>query len=192
LLPLALVAIVTTISLLYFNISYERALHTSEAKAAHLSEQQQQQLSAEIKELRINQTQILSLLQEIAASKTAGSSSSSLQVQDSPDSSKVRLEIPDSSAAPPVVIPAAVAALPQLTSLHNAVLRSSKNFEHHRAVVRHLLDKLVHMETAEAQKVSWEAVAAIYRPVHCQHVTHCIAVRRAAAGSESCSNTGSL
>jgi hypothetical protein len=51
-------------------------------------------------------------------------------------------------------IPAAVAALPQLTSLHNAVLRSSKDFEHHRAVARHLLDKLVHLDAAAAEKVS--------------------------------------
>jgi hypothetical protein len=162
LLPLVLIAIVTTIILLLVSCNYERVLHTSEAKAAHLAEQQQQKLSAEIKELRTNQTQILSLLQQIAASQTAHSSSSSLQEQDLPDTSEARLESPDSGTPPPVAIPAAVAALPQLTSLHNAVLRSSKHFEHHRAVFRHLLDKLVHLEAAAAQEVRWPAVAAMH------------------------------
>jgi hypothetical protein len=162
LLPLALIAIVTAVSLLFLNISYERALHTSEANAAHLAEQQQQQLSAEIKALRINQTQTLSLLQGLAASQTTRSSSSSLQAQNTPDTPEARLESPDSRTAPPAAIPAALAALPQLTSLHNAVLRSSKDFEHHRAVVRYLLDKLVHLEAAAAQQVRCAAVAGIY------------------------------
>jgi hypothetical protein len=163
-------------------------LHTSEAKAAHLAEQQQQKLSAEIKELRTNQTQILSLLQQIAASQTAHRSSSSLQEQDLPDTSEARLESPDSGTAPPAAIPAAVAALPQLNSLHNAVLRSSKDFEHHRAVARHLLDKLVHLEAAAAQEVRWAAVAAMHTLS-----TSCIARSEAYCSlSESSSSTGSI
>jgi hypothetical protein len=153
-----LIAAATVISWSLFASKHEGVLHTSEAATGNLAEQQQHQLAAQIKQLRSNQTQILDLLQRLIASQSNRSSGSSSQQHGLPATPSARLERPDSSAPPTPAIPAAVAALPQLTALHNAVLRVSKDFDEHRAVARDLLDKLVHMEATAAQQVSQQQV----------------------------------
>jgi hypothetical protein len=153
--PLVSLAAVSLLCLIVLFNKSGRVVHTSEAATGHPAEQQQQQLAAQIKQLSSNQTQILALLQRLITSQSNRSSSSTSKQHGSLESPSTRLEGPDSSAPLAADIPAAVAALPRLTSLHNAVLRSSRDFEQHRAVARQLLDKLVHMEAAAAQQVNW-------------------------------------
>uniref|UniRef100_A0A383W3A8 Uncharacterized protein n=1 Tax=Tetradesmus obliquus TaxID=3088 RepID=A0A383W3A8_TETOB len=150
--PLVLIAVATLFSFSLIAFKHGVVFHTSEAATGHLAEQQEHQLAAEIKQLSNNQTQILDLLQRLISSQNNQSSGSASQQHGSPDDATARLDRPDSSGPGEAAIPAAVAALPQLTSLHNAVLRSSKDFEQHRAVARQLLDQLVHMNAAAAQQ----------------------------------------
>lgn len=152
--PLVLIAVATLFSFSLIAFKHGVVFHTSEAATGHLAEQQEHQLAAEIKQLSSNQTQILDLLQRLISSQNNQSSGSASQQHGPPDDATARLDRPDSSGPGEAAIPAAVAALPQLTSLHNAVLRSSKDFAQHRAVARQLLDQLVHMEAAAAQQVS--------------------------------------
>jgi hypothetical protein len=62
----------------------------------------------------------------------------------------------DDNAAQHDKLTAAFAAIPELTTLHNKLLRSSHSYEHHRKIMLTAFDLLVHLETdaahAEIQK----------------------------------------
>jgi hypothetical protein len=115
-----------------------------------LAQQQQQQhkRSTQISDLAADQSAVHNLLQGLETLVESKCSSSQPQ-----EHNELRLQ------TQPVVTSAAAAAVPQLTSLHNTVLRSSQDFDKHRAVMQQLLDKLVHMEAAAARQVSWAEAA---------------------------------
>lgn len=135
------------------------ASHSSSAGHAITASAQAAAVAAAVAQLQSNQTQILGMLYNLTELQKAVSSSLVSQQHQKSDTGQLAaaadagtLERPAAAAAQqaisatvasPVVaaaaaaagaedIPAAMAALPSLTKLHNAVLRQSKDFDRHR------------------------------------------------------------
>jgi hypothetical protein len=155
-LPVGLIAILTATSVFLYSNQYGREWSASQDQISMLAQQQQQQhkLAAQISDLAADQLAVHNLVKEVETLVRSKCSSSQLQERNEPN-----------TPTQPVATPAAVAAVPQLTTLHNAVLRSSQDFDNHRTVTQQLLDKLVHMEAAAAQQVS-QAEAACSQLMH--------------------------
>lgn len=145
LLALCLLAIATILSCVVFTGSHWRSLSRSEvAQDPLLTGLKQQQVQISL--VSSNQAHTLQLLQRLVASQSNELKSGANIGRINPGKSLQE----ESSAS------ATFAALPQLTRLHNSALRSGQGFEHHRAVTRGLLDKLVHMQAVAAQQVKWQ------------------------------------
>jgi hypothetical protein len=94
---------------------------------------QPERLSQTIQQLSQNQAAMMQMLQKLSANGSAPAEDQQQQ-----------------AAAKEEELPAAFAAIPKLTTLHNELLRSSHSYEHHRTVMRDTLQRLVHLEPAAA------------------------------------------
>jgi hypothetical protein len=129
-------------------------------------------MAATIEQLTSKQSQMLQMLEKLAAGSSARDEqlqqmhqaithANTQQQQQQQNTSSLQSQAPDATAAgaaPSVAaststtgIPAAIAAIPELTRLHNEVLRSSKDFDQHRQSMHQLLQQLVNMDAAAAQ-----------------------------------------
>jgi hypothetical protein len=183
-LPVGLITILIAMSVYLYSNQYGREWAASQVQISMLAQQQQQQhkLAAQISDLTADQSAVHNLLKSLETLvKSKCSSSQPLEHKSAAFDEAITEKF---NPTQPVATPAAAAALPQLITLHNAVLRSSQDFDKHRAVTQQLLDKLVHMEAGTAQQVS-RAEAACACGTHCHHVfiTRCHQCSISAAAS---------
>jgi len=92
-------------------------------------------LTQTIQQLSQNQAAMMQMLQTLSTNSSAAGSK----------------QEPGEKAADSPELPAAFAAIPALTKLHNELLRSSHSYEQHRTVMLQTLERLVHLEPAAAQ-----------------------------------------
>lgn len=94
-------------------------------------------LTQTIQQLSQNQAAMMQMLQTLSTNSSAPAAGSKQE--------------PGEKAADSPELPAAFAAIPALTKLHNQLLRSSHSYEQHRTVMLQTLERLVHLEPAAAQ-----------------------------------------
>lgn len=148
--PLGCVSLLTVMSVIIYTSRYAVKIQSSEAESAQSAE-----LSATIQQLKGGRAQAVQLFQ--GAKEFTGNSSRAGQLALQPPRVAQQQQAVQVQQAPAAAadVPAAMAAIPGLTKLHNAILRSSKDFKQHRAVMKQQLGKLVHLEASQAQQVGW-------------------------------------
>jgi chemotaxis protein histidine kinase CheA len=106
--------------------------------------------NAPAEELSKKQAEMLQMLQQLAASKsTPADQQQKPQQQQKPEQQQQQQQkAPDKPDGEE--LPAAFAAIPKLTTLHNQLLRSSHSYEQHRTTMKATLDRLVHLPPADA------------------------------------------